>query len=106
MKYDAIPSNNSSVTEKQVVEDDILFTNPLAGKGLRVTLLLSIVYKNEINVTKVQQNRGILKEGKWGPKVKVTKSTAKSGNFDGRKKLGTPKMIVTKTSAKSANFDE
>ena len=34
MKYYAIPSNNSSVTEKHVVEDDILFTNPLAGKGL------------------------------------------------------------------------
>ena len=34
MKYYAIPSNNSSVTEKHMVEDDILFTNPLAGKGL------------------------------------------------------------------------
>ena len=34
MKYYAIPSNNSSVTEKHVVEDDILCTNPLAGKGL------------------------------------------------------------------------
>ena len=34
MKYYAIPPNNSSVTEKHVVEDDILFTNPLAGKGL------------------------------------------------------------------------
>ena len=35
MKYYAIPSNNSSVTEKHVVEDHILFTNPLVGKGLR-----------------------------------------------------------------------
>ena len=34
MKYYAIPSNNSSITEKHLVEDDILFTNPLAGKGL------------------------------------------------------------------------
>ena len=34
VKYYTIPSNNSSITEKHVVEDDILFTNTLAGKGL------------------------------------------------------------------------
>ena len=38
MKYYAIPSNNSFVTEKHVVEDDILFTNPLAEKGLSLHL--------------------------------------------------------------------
>ena len=37
MKYYAIPSNNSSATEKHMVEDDILFTNPLVGKGLIVS---------------------------------------------------------------------
>ena len=36
VKYYAIPSNNSSVTEKHMVEDDILFTNPLAGKGFKM----------------------------------------------------------------------
>ena len=39
VKYYAIPSNNSSITEKHVVEDDILFTNLLAGKGLMYSIL-------------------------------------------------------------------
>ena len=42
VKYYAIPSNNSSVTEKHVVEDDILFTNPLAGKGLKICGLVHV----------------------------------------------------------------
>ena len=46
MKYYAIPSNNSSVTEKHVVEDNILFTNPLAGKGLRTLILQNYLYDN------------------------------------------------------------
>ena len=41
MKYYSIPSNNSSVTEKHVVEDDILFTNPLA---VRVEITGGFVY--------------------------------------------------------------
>ena len=44
MKYYAIPSNNSSVTEKHVVEDDILFTNPLAGKGLSNKVLEILIF--------------------------------------------------------------
>ena len=39
MKYYTIPSNNSSVTEKHVVEDDILFTNRPAGKRLKIAIL-------------------------------------------------------------------
>ena len=35
VKYYAIPSNNSSVTEKHVVEDDILFTKPSGGKRVK-----------------------------------------------------------------------
>ena len=38
VKYYAIPSINGCVTEKHMVEDDILFTKPLAGKGLSVNL--------------------------------------------------------------------
>ena len=81
MKYYAIPSNNSSVTEKHVVEDDILFTNPLAGKGLRVTLLLSIVYKNEINVTKSTAKSGNFKGRKMGTQSKSYKKYCKVGEF-------------------------
>ena len=48
MKYYAIPSNNSSITEKHVVEDDILFTNPLAGKRVKTENLVSWQVRNEM----------------------------------------------------------
>ena len=44
VKYYTIPSNNSSVTEKHVVEDDILFTNPLAGKELSNKVLEILIF--------------------------------------------------------------
>ena len=36
MQFHAIPCIIANVTKKHVSEDDILFTNTLAGKGLNV----------------------------------------------------------------------
>ena len=45
MKYYAILSINACVTEKHVVEDNILFTKPLAGKGLSLLKVGGILVK-------------------------------------------------------------
>ena len=69
MKYYAIPSNNSSVTEKHVVEDDILFTNPLAGKGLSLNGL-------QTNVTRIPSKTGFKEPWKQAKNPIVVVSTS------------------------------
>ena len=70
MKYDAIPSNNSSVTEKHAVEDDILFTNPLAGKGLTDMSTLSMLcYLRKLGISSKVVECENLTNGIWKEKV-------------------------------------
>ena len=52
VKYYAIPSINACVTEKHVVEDDILFTKPLAGKGLICSVIFHIRFNIHADKTK------------------------------------------------------
>ena len=106
VKFYTILQIISYVIEKQVGEDDILFTKPLAGKGLKLDNIV-----NNSLAKKKKKKKKTLRDYFWS-KPYVTKSIKiRDGEIDGMcciklfRQKKKKKIIFTNVSAKVCCFD-